>query len=113
MSEEKGSGREEKRGPVKRGTKDMLTPQQLADRYGLSVQWAYHCPELKAIRKKIGKYIFYPLAEVERVEKMDRDKATGAKTVPLDEFRQYQERKKLEEAKGKLKMDFADEEKKA
>ena len=77
----------------KRGTPDMLTPDQVAARYGMSVQWVYHCPEMIAIRRKVGKYCFYSLADLERVEKMDRDKPTGAKTVPLEEFKKDQLRK--------------------
>lgn len=94
----------------KRGTKDMLTADQVAARYGMSVQWVYHCPEMVAIRRKVGKYCFYALADLERVEKMDRDKPTGAKTVPLDVFRQRQERNRLEKARKNQKFDIDDRE---
>lgn len=91
MSGEEKS-RELKRRKVKRGTKNLLTAEQVAARYGLTAQWAYHCKEL--VRVKIGKYVLFPLAELERVEKMDRDKKTGAKTAPLDWCKQVEDEKR-------------------
>ncbi len=47
---------------TERGSREeiFLTAKQVAKRYGMSRTWAYHCPELQSIRRKIGKEN-YPL----------------------------------------------------
>ena len=73
------------------GSDRLLKPREVAARYGMSLQWVYHCPELKAIRRRVGKYLFYRLSDLEKLETMDRDKATGGKTMPLDAARRKAE----------------------
>jgi len=82
--------------------KRFLNAKQVAARYGMTTQWVYSCPEMKAIRRRIGKYLFYAEADLEVLEKTDRDKATGGKTAPLDWCRKV-ETEKLE---TKLKFTF-------
>ena len=72
----------------------FLNAKQVAQRYGMSVQWCYHCPEMQAIRRRIGKRrLVWAVADLETLERTDRDKAVGGKTMPLDWARELQRRK--------------------
>jgi predicted DNA-binding transcriptional regulator AlpA len=66
------------------GMKEVfLTAKQVAERYGMSKQWPYHCPELQAIRRKIGRSVRWKLSDIEEFERQDREKATGGKPADL------------------------------
>ena len=81
-----------------------LTPTQVAERYGMSLQWSYHCLELQPIKRHIGKYVYYAIEDLEVLEKTDRDKATGGKTMPLDWAKYLVEKKRKEDAEKRVKF---------
>lgn len=83
------------------GGKKFLTAKEVAARYGMSLFWVYHCPEMQEIRRKIGKrHVVWAIEDLEVLERTDRDKATGGKTLPLDRARQTA----IEEAEKRLKF---------
>ncbi len=46
-----------------------LSARQVADRYGLTEQWVYHCLELQHIAFKVGKYLRYRESDLVKFEK--------------------------------------------
>lgn len=77
----------------------FLSAKQVAARYGMTTHWVYSCPEMKAIRRTIGRTIRWALSDLQILERTDRDKATGAKTTPLDWAKQIADKEREKRVK--------------
>jgi predicted DNA-binding transcriptional regulator AlpA len=83
----------------------FLTAAQVAKRYGMSRTWAYHCPELQSIRRKIGKRtIRWALSDIEKFERQDREKAVGGKPADLMALKEWEDEKRQKEIDSKVKF---------
>jgi hypothetical protein len=81
-----------------------LSAQQVADRYGLTRNWVYHCKELMEIAKKFGKYLKFPLEgvlEYEQTRQHGRKHGPGATGYDLVELAKYQKKAIGDRAAGK------------
>lgn len=95
-----------------------LTAKEVAKRYGLSVQWVYHCEALKPYRRYLGrKLIRFRESDLEKFEAYraqwpretvsgKRSGARGKHIENQDVIRQTSSDERLEEARKRLKFDI-------
>jgi len=62
----------------------LLTPEQVAARYSHSLDWVYHCPQLKKIRVKVGKCLRWRESDLKDLETKQSDKRRGFRIVPFE-----------------------------
>jgi hypothetical protein len=73
-------------------TERYLTAQQVCDRYGLSLNWLYHCHRLRKYARRAGRYLRYREADLELFELEGAEDAqfqrvmrhSAAKTIETD-----------------------------
>ena len=76
----------------------FLNAKQIAERYGVSKQWAYHDPDMTRLRVQAGRRVVWRLSDIEALEAQE-----SGRGVILDMFRQWE----LEKKRKLLKFDIA------
>lgn len=70
-----------------------LNAKQVAQRYGVSRQWAYHSPDIAHLRVKLGKSVRWKLADLEAFEAENKER--GAILAKYKEWEAEKKRAKL------------------
>lgn len=99
----------------------FLTALQVAERYGLTVDWVYGCKELQQYKRKVGKYVMYAESDLEKFEDYREQwprtpssgKKPGSQGYPIKQRlmrlkQESTEAKKNKPKRFKLKFDIKD-----
>ena len=97
--EQKGTGRHEV----------FLSPKEVAARYGVGPQWAYHCEDLQKYRRKLGGRVRFALSDLVKFEQerlnVPRDSHKYPGEILMRHRAKYEEDRKV---KSKLVFDLKD-----
>lgn len=54
-----------------------LTAKDVARRYGMAIEWVYHCKDLRPYGRKMGKYLRFSLSNLRRFEESRENVSRG------------------------------------
>ena len=77
----------------------FLNAKQVAQRYGVSRQWAYHSPDIAHLRIKLGKSVRWKLTDLETFEAENRERG-----AILAQYKEWE----LEKKRAKVKFSLVE-----